>query len=977
MFPFFRRMKKQTVSDSRIKNCYRRRPRVEPLERRDLLSITTPSFVSLDAAENVFSRFVGVYGNGTEQETVEVSVNPRAVSSLTGEVKLGFHFKARNGDGIDPQAIGIVPLTASSWRQDVAVNDLGDSTDSVVVATLTAGDYQICLDALFEHSNQYELDVYLVGDADGDRQITKDDLLAIKSSYGSFLGDDRYNIAADADLNGLIDARDLAYARENWYQTALPAPTTQSTSLSVPAAIFPQLTRIEAIAAQKITPGTFTPPSMSKLAYGPQPLSSVSSKLSPPKLFALNVDTTQIDAQNAVLPLEFDGDYATRGAQCFFESTEGWVQDFSPYAEERRGIFTGEEIASMAGSVSGLEALSFATMTTSDPGPSYEASNAAVRMTWVSSDAGYDNMLNLYECDANGQNRVWKASLSGTGTEIVGIGSERYYTFIVAQGNLTPNTPGDGNYSWCMWSTQNVDNYAHFQTSGGQLIVEDLSNDAENYPNPGSLINDADFNDIVFTHQVWTVDIDTDSDNDGDVDRSSAEDAVEDVSGGGIGEVGKRIFINTDDDNKNGVADRSDIHRSDYTASNTSDDDFAEIKLAIGGIDTTQLDGYELWLGHPSGVNLYAGKDKLGVVRDMGDPSDMGQRSYTIPTYQAEVGGGYSYTWELGSAVTLPSSLYVQGGLTGNYDIQWQLRDSSGTILARDTVEINVEKIVYPFTTQDYQNWQERPTTDWVGLEVAQAWYINKALVNYITAPGSQGNLETIHPDLDDPTTPGTQLTWSSADGPDSTTTESYANGFTMEFDYSFERSRGDGTYGYVKIDPEKDGTPREKLSFVGNSGVKFGGIEAAILDVSSYIGYAGGVTNFNPSPPYYGYVQSSGNVDTNGDFETEPLNKLMTGVKYGGDYDNIKDYQDVDPDDPPTAQDFYDTLVNNGSNTNGHIKISWNASTYMLNIYLDNAIQASYSEFLVLSVAKLDLQSHWGSGVIFSNMDITPYNPT
>ena len=68
--------------------------------------------------------------------------------------------------------------------------------------------------------------------------------------------------------------------------------------------------------------------------------------------------------------------------------------------------------------------------------------------------------------------------------------------------------------------------------------------------------------------------------------------------------------------------------------------------------------------------------------------------------------------------------------------------------------------------------------------------------MDYVTTPGSKGQLETIHPDLDDPDIAGTQLTWSSAGGDDSTTTESYGDGFTMEFDYSFETSRGDGTYG-------------------------------------------------------------------------------------------------------------------------------------------------------------------------------------
>ena len=47
--------------------------------------------------------------------------------------------------------------------------------------------------------------------------------------------------------------------------------------------------------------------------------------------------------------------------------------------------------------------------------------------------------------------------------------------------------------------------------------------------------------------------------------------------------------------------------------------------------------------------------------------------------------------------------------------------------------------------------------------------------------------------------------------------------------------------------------------------------------------------------------------------------------------------------------------------------------STYTVNVYLDNEQQTCYSDAITLtSLATLNLQSHWGSGVIFSNMDVT-----
>jgi len=285
----------------------------------------------------------------------------------------------------------------------------------------------------------------------------------------------------------------------------------------------------------------------------------------------------------------------------------------------------------------------------------------------------------------------------------------------------------------------------------------------------------------------------------------------------------------------------------------------------------------------------------------------------------------------------------------------------------------NVEDLVYPFLTQDYYNWYSLPSTEWIGLNVAEAWHMDKRLVDYIISPSDKGELETIHPDYDpaDPVN-GTNWIWSSADGPDSPTTESYGGGFTMEFDYLFERSRGDGTYGYVRID--NNGARPEKLSFVGNSGVKFGGGEVAILDVEAYVTMAGGLGAFNPPS---GYVQADGQIDTNGNYAEEPLSRLMTGVRYDGDYAKMADNPDYpnfgDPDD---AGEYYTTLVNNEGRANGHMKIDvteLGGSTYTLSVYLDEESSPCYLENTTLTgFGTLDLQSHWGSGVIFSNMDIT-----
>ena len=163
----------------------------------------------------------------------------------------------------------------------------------------------------------------------------------------------------------------------------------------------------------------------------------------------------------------------------------------------------------------------------------------------------------------------------------------------------------------------------------------------------------------------------------------------------------------------------------------------------------------------------------------------------------------------------------------------------------------------------------------------------------------------------------------------------------------------------------------------MGNSGVKFGGREVAILDVSAYVAMAGGLSAFDPAPPNDGYVKDDGNIDTDDAYVDEFLNKLMTGVRYGGDYAKMADNPDHPNDGvPDDAGEFYTTLANNEGRANAHMKIDVSDDTgagHALDVYLDNDTDACYSEMVTLaSYTTLNLQTHWGSGVIFSNMDIT-----
>ncbi|NOX56940.1 MAG: tandem-95 repeat protein [Planctomycetes bacterium] len=474
-------------------------------------------------------------------------------------------------------------------------------------------------------------------------------------------------------------------------------------------------------------------------------------------------------------------------------------------------------------------------------------------------------------------------------------------------------------------------------------------------------------------HVTVALDLDTDSDNEGRVETTNTEeDRLEDWYAIDNSALGKRIFENRDDDNKNGKPDFSD-NQSAFIGLQF-ENDLAQIQLQF---TQTDMPGYKLVLEASSNLALYVTDGELPTPQELTGPS--GQ------TWKA-------YTWDLGPNSAWPGSLtvYAEGSEPGAGRLHWRFQKDA-TILARDAVRINVENLVWPFETQTHADWNARPTSDWVGLELADAWYIDKALVDYIVNPADKGSIATIYPDMEN----GTRA---SQDGPDSVSTNTYGTNVTLVFDYTFER-RGGNEFGYVqanvlpkvkdddkRVDPGSgEATDRAKLSFVSNSGIKIPHAdkykEVAILDVEKMIELAGGIDSFTKdenAPRGPKGIDDNGMVDIMQtvfghvyDFEDEPLSRLMSGVLYDGDYTKMTDFQAGSVAEA-TSQDFIDTLARNaahqGASNRMEIIFSGTRLTVKINgqvVYDDPNAGLTLGQFLV--------QSHWGSGVVFSRMDVLP----
>jgi hypothetical protein len=340
-------------------------------------------------------------------------------------------------------------------------------------------------------------------------------------------------------------------------------------------------------------------------------------------------------------------------------------------------------------------------------------------------------------------------------------------------------------------------------------------------------------------------------------------------------------------------------------------------------------------------------------------------------------------------------SFYAEGTRAGAHEIEVFLTDG-GTLVDRDRIEINVEKIVYPMKEQwkagpagtlvANPNWQLEQTPHWEGFTLTDAWHIEKALVDYIKDPGSQGFAATRHPNKANGTASDTGDPLSPSQGDYG----GFTNGFNMQFNFAFDTSRGDGTTGWVKIlnDQDNDGQkddPVYKISNVGNSGVKFGGQEAAILDLESMVNKAGGLASF------LGVIMADGraNLDTlpppavGHTYRDEYVHALMSGVLYKGDYGFEPGASGMMTDWPkspagvplPESQlNYRRTFMSNLFRPNAKMEIDVTpvvGANYNVEILLDGVKTYGATNIALPDLSVLYLQSHWGSGVIFTGMNI------
>jgi hypothetical protein len=469
----------------------------------------------------------------------------------------------------------------------------------------------------------------------------------------------------------------------------------------------------------------------------------------------------------------------------------------------------------------------------------------------------------------------------------------------------------------------------------------------------------------------YLVDIDVDSNNDGRIGED--DDPIEDIDAGDNATVGARIFQNIDDDNRNRTMDKAD------GLSDVEDLDLTEASLSTSGlraINSSPLKKagtYRLWLGVPVGLNVFADRRRTPLTSDGTD-------------------GTWRY-WNVApdGSSTFPAKVFIEGLLVGEHEMIWQLcepnapgQNGPAQQDRRDVVDISVEEMVFPTIDQRVANAYSKNTSGWAGFVLKEnyPWIIEKPLVDFIKAKAPVGWLETT---LKQPQPPD------NANAPSLESRQTATEGsFTIEFDYEFDRSRGDETYGWVEANGQ------QKLSFVANSGVKCGtgyNTEIALLDVRAMVdrmtrnGHTG-LDAFRPGAGG-GIVLKEENSDVFVvDFpdltgnEREEIARLLTAVAYHRDFVGVTDAPDMPPIPADRDADDYfqvlEAMYNRaGDAAGGTLKATYTAASSSLTIWLNG--QQTYNRVPparplpdIGKVENLQLQSHWGSGVRFKNIRIS-----
>ncbi len=179
-----------------------------------------------DPLSHVFSRYSDQLNDPTDTAAITVPVSAGDfTANRLGGVNIGFRVKAQAGSALAPAAVAIRDAGGQEVALRFANADLSDGV-SLALAELAFGDYEVTVSGESGTSGAFDLELFLIGDADGDRDVDRDDTVLVRGSFGSLAGEGGYLLEADSDLDGRITSFDVTQHIRNIAASTSLEPVT-------------------------------------------------------------------------------------------------------------------------------------------------------------------------------------------------------------------------------------------------------------------------------------------------------------------------------------------------------------------------------------------------------------------------------------------------------------------------------------------------------------------------------------------------------------------------------------------------------------------------------------------------------------------------------------------------------------------------------------------------------------------------------
>ncbi len=519
-----------------------------------------------------------------------------------------------------------------------------------------------------------------------------------------------------------------------------------------------------------------------------------------------------------------------------------------------------------------------------------------------------------------------------------------------------------------------------------------------------------------------SVDIDTDSDNTGTVERSDAEEEIENHPD----HLGKRLFINWNDSNKNGIPDKDEMEEDEDEMEEEEktpkvyddpDKDLVKAVLDVGLTTYEGLDGYNLVLHYPPHVRIWADARRHPLSGEgAANPLSIG----AVPDDTART---HTWTIDLNAwdpAELFPLPVFVEGIAIDAAAVNWTLYapGPDGQMLDTDAAKFSVEPIVWPsnetepanLNDPDNMNWALKSSDTWNGFTLEPGWEIDKSLVEIIN--GQSATIRTRYPEE---TSPNSNI-WKGNNYPARTSIDlgkalgldqsGPITNYRVEVHFSYEDApEGRSIAHYVDAS-----NGQKKPGFFANSGVFVDGItEIQIFDTASLNAAFGdgttviingqntvikalmGTAEFTdpdnpnkqtgfavpgPDPQWVSLADHQGNIPDVGLWRAEEVAALITGIAYNEEsaWTNWEDQGGVEVFFTSQA----DLVAKPGSmiidvyrrgDGKSDVKVTCGGVSY----YYEGIQGTGQAKQQGANIKdNVELQSHWGSGVRFTQAKVT-----